>query len=276
VNLGDYDQRTSIHLAASEGLLQVIKCLVEEFQADVNVADRWGGLPLDDALRHQNKGVVDYLVAKGARRGKTAVFASDGELLCAAAFKGDVAGIDGLLHQGVDVNSPSYDGRTAVHVATAEGHLHLLTHLIENIKADPNAVDNWGRTPLDLAISLEQTHIEEYLTGINATRRTRPQKDEMATQTIEPCNATENPADTDWARQTTPSVDYEEWRRQLTSSTAATDNDGDEGAKQTLLKQPVSSYGSAEVDVDGDEGAMPTPPKQPVSWFGWFASCREN
>ena len=51
VDSGDYDKRTAIHLAASEGLLDVVICLVEELNADASPVDRWGGTPLDDALR---------------------------------------------------------------------------------------------------------------------------------------------------------------------------------------------------------------------------------
>eukprot|EP00966_Prymnesium_polylepis_P040287 934842-Prymnesium_polylepis.1 len=52
VNKGDYDKRTAIHLAASEGHLQTVHFLVEELGAEVSPFDRWGGTPLDDAMRH--------------------------------------------------------------------------------------------------------------------------------------------------------------------------------------------------------------------------------
>lgn len=41
-NDGDYDKRTAIHLAASEGHLEVVKWLVEEGGADIKVRDRFG------------------------------------------------------------------------------------------------------------------------------------------------------------------------------------------------------------------------------------------
>ena len=37
----DYDLRTAIHIAAAEGMLPIVKLLVE-FGADINVQDRWG------------------------------------------------------------------------------------------------------------------------------------------------------------------------------------------------------------------------------------------
>ena len=66
VNKGDYDRRTAIHLAASEGKLEVVRFLVEEAGADHSPADRWGGTPLDDAARHAHTAVATYLKSKGA------------------------------------------------------------------------------------------------------------------------------------------------------------------------------------------------------------------
>ena len=42
INLGDYDKRTAIHLASSDGLLAVVKLLVEELGAVHSPVDRWG------------------------------------------------------------------------------------------------------------------------------------------------------------------------------------------------------------------------------------------
>jgi hypothetical protein len=45
INKGDYDKRTPLHLASSEGHYDVVEYLCKH-GADVNVADRWGGRPL--------------------------------------------------------------------------------------------------------------------------------------------------------------------------------------------------------------------------------------
>ena len=47
VNFRDYDRRTALHVAASEGHLDVVKYLVR-LGANVNRSDRWGGSPLDE------------------------------------------------------------------------------------------------------------------------------------------------------------------------------------------------------------------------------------
>jgi ankyrin repeat protein len=48
VNEGDYDNRTALALASCNGQLEIVKLLCEA-GADVNVQDRWGNRPLDDA-----------------------------------------------------------------------------------------------------------------------------------------------------------------------------------------------------------------------------------
>ena len=53
LNQGDYDRRTALHLAANEGHLDVVKLLCKA-GADVNVKDRFGDRPLDDAKKAKN------------------------------------------------------------------------------------------------------------------------------------------------------------------------------------------------------------------------------
>ena len=48
VNLPDYDFRTPLHLAASEGRAQVLKLLLKN-GGKVDVVDRWGHTPYHDA-----------------------------------------------------------------------------------------------------------------------------------------------------------------------------------------------------------------------------------
>ena len=47
-NAADYDKRTCLHLAASEGNLAAAELLCGDSQTDINRKDRWGGTALGD------------------------------------------------------------------------------------------------------------------------------------------------------------------------------------------------------------------------------------
>ena len=69
VNRTDYDQRTCMHLCASEGRLKFIKQL-HNLGANLNPVDRWGITPLKAAMSANRKSVVDYLKNNGAHLGE--------------------------------------------------------------------------------------------------------------------------------------------------------------------------------------------------------------
>ena len=78
INSADYDQRTCLHLAASEGNLRIAEFLATH-GADLNVKDRWGGTPLQDAVRNKHTEMAIMLHKHGAELGYDDVTAS-GEL----------------------------------------------------------------------------------------------------------------------------------------------------------------------------------------------------
>ena len=62
VDVADYDFRTPLHLAAAVGNLDTVKWLVENGAA--LQVDRFGGLPVHDAVRNNHKAVASYLQDK--------------------------------------------------------------------------------------------------------------------------------------------------------------------------------------------------------------------
>ena len=68
VNIGDYDKRTALHLAAGEGRPAMVEYLCQK-GADVNVCDRWGSRPLDDATANDHEACVDILKKYGGQTG---------------------------------------------------------------------------------------------------------------------------------------------------------------------------------------------------------------
>lgn len=144
VDFRDYDRRTALHVAASEGHLHVCKFLVKK-GANVNRSDRWGGSPLDDAHRHRHQAVISYLRSLGAKTGSTHNLTN----FITAAAEGDLDEIDLLLSVGdINIDDGDYDGRTALHLASGEGNLAIVERLCER-GADVNKEDRWGGRPLD-------------------------------------------------------------------------------------------------------------------------------
>ena len=61
MNMGDYDNRTALHLACCEGHIGCIKFLIETCKVDMNVKDRWGCTPLEEAKKANNMRIVAIL-----------------------------------------------------------------------------------------------------------------------------------------------------------------------------------------------------------------------
>ena len=62
VDVADYDFRTPLHLAAAVGNMDTVKWLVENGAA--LQVDRFGGLPVHDAVRNNHKDIAQYLQDK--------------------------------------------------------------------------------------------------------------------------------------------------------------------------------------------------------------------
>lgn len=158
VNFRDYDRRTALHIAASEGHLGICQFLVDR-GARINRSDRWGHSPLDDAYRHRHSTVMDYLRSCGAAFGSP----SQANNFISAASEGDVEEVRALMELGdVDLNEGDYDKRTALHLAAGNGHAGIVRMLCEK-GADCNVRDRWGNRPLDDAIASNHPECSEIL-----------------------------------------------------------------------------------------------------------------
>lgn len=64
-NVQDYDKRTALHLAASEGHAPIVELLLL-YKADVNLQDRWGRSPLSDARSYGHRDICRILEVNGS------------------------------------------------------------------------------------------------------------------------------------------------------------------------------------------------------------------
>ena len=203
----DYDKRSGLHVAASEGALRVVQALLDR-GAEVNALDRFGHTPFDDATKQGDTDVIEVIEAAGGIHSdayhkelplsKEAALAAQllneaaseevrVALLLFAASRDDVERCRMLLDSGVLPSAMDYDQRSALHIAASDAAVNVLELLIER-RADVQATDRWGHTPLDDAVTYGHvrentdalieagaTHSQEFIRSRAAQRHQQPQ-----------------------------------------------------------------------------------------------------
>ena len=124
--------RTTLHLACIHGHIDMVRMLISEFKADVNIRDWVRNTPLHDAARNGNEDIVLALIH---------------EFSC-------------------DVNIRGYNGESFLHRACANGHANIVKSAGMHIS--PLVVDEDGNTPLHLASLHRRRECVEAMLQLNA------------------------------------------------------------------------------------------------------------
>ena len=136
----DYDGRTALHLAASEGHNLVAQALIEH-GADVNSLDRWSNTPMGDSVREGHAQLAKLLREREGILAYSEARAS-GEM-CELAKLGKLESLRLLLDCGAPTMSADYDKRTALHIAAAEGHKHIVEEILTRPDMVRDFKDRW-------------------------------------------------------------------------------------------------------------------------------------
>ncbi|KAG8406698.1 hypothetical protein J3459_013951 [Metarhizium acridum] len=153
---------TALHYACQLGNQNVVKILLETGQADPNQIDPFVGSAVSWAAKEGEKELVEFLLRKG---GQVTVTSKLGRTpLHQAAQKGHNDVVRLLLKWGATLTTDS-QGRTPLHLAARHGKIAVVRLLLEEQPAlDPEALDNEGLTPADLAAKWQHYDIVQLLT----------------------------------------------------------------------------------------------------------------
>jgi hypothetical protein len=138
-------------MAAHFGNIAVMRCLVEELYADVNMADLFGFTPLSVASSKGCLDLIRYLIETLGADVNQAID-SGATCLMIAAEKGHVAVVQYLgKEHGTDISKADHEGATALSLAAQNGHLDVVKCLVGELGADINLAAQDGRTALMVA-----------------------------------------------------------------------------------------------------------------------------
>ncbi|XP_064473525.1 glutaminase liver isoform, mitochondrial-like isoform X2 [Ornithodoros turicata] len=126
-----------------------------------------------------------------------------------SAASGDVSAMRRHYLSGMDMGLSDYDGRTALHLSAAEGHLECVEFLLKICGVDVHTKDRWGHTPLDDARMFGHTAVADYLCKWKKTSDVEEEpKDEVLDKAVARPSKTDHKTATDSSRPGLASVKH--------------------------------------------------------------------
>ncbi len=136
---------TPINEAAYRGNTQIVRYLLQ-FNPDVEIPDRRGYTPLENAIRVEKADSALLLLGAEAKEHKTPEFFE--KTMSAAVKRDESVLVDALLRNGALANGTLLSGATPLDAAAFAGAAKVVRVLLEN-GADPNRSGGNGTSPLE-------------------------------------------------------------------------------------------------------------------------------
>lgn len=160
INLKDKLGMSPLHLAVKKNEEQIVQYLIKN-NANVHIEDNDGRTPLFYAISNKNIVLIKLLIQHKANINAQDKFKVTPVLQTCEI--GDLPILKYLVSMGAQIDAMNSVGRTALHLAALKGYLNIVQYLVEEKKADVNAKDQGGNTPLDLAAKFKKNEVVEYL-----------------------------------------------------------------------------------------------------------------
>lgn len=158
--INDVDQATLLHYTSEHGLLNSVKYLLLEKNAQINSMDEGGQTPLSYAAQNGHEEVVQELIEKGAD-------VASGSSLWYAIMNGHAGVVERLLRSDVDHQVLQEDIRTSLWYAARNGYEGAVRVLLKN-GVDANLTDGYNRALLWHAAGKGHTELVKLLLGHGA------------------------------------------------------------------------------------------------------------
>jgi len=166
VTTKDSKGNTSLHSAAQNGHLEVVKYLINNTDIDIECYNQANNTPLHVAAWNDRKHVVKYLINQGVNLNPKSYNGSVPMHMAAVTGYSEIVSL--LLNAGAHVNAIADNGRLPIHSAARKGQLSIVQRLVEH-GAYLYACDVEGLDALDVALLGNHTETATYLTSMYRT-----------------------------------------------------------------------------------------------------------
>ncbi|XP_046332160.2 ankyrin-1-like [Haliotis rufescens] len=169
--LADHNGNKIVHLACIGGHVDMVKYVLSQCGVDINSKEKSWKTPLMKAVYHGHRDVFEFLVSKGANMSLVNKFGDN--ILHVASHEGHVKMVKHILsHDLVNINSRGTLGRTALMSAAYYGRRKVFD-LLASKDARISSVDDYGDNILHLAtygrhVEMVKHILSQNMTDINA------------------------------------------------------------------------------------------------------------